>query len=176
METESALRKENIAEYLLYMFQMEDLARAFNLDGELMARKCLGENARKEDRQRLEEICEMMRQEGLQAKGHLQVNKNILLDLEDVHALLMRSGRYPDYANAFFHARTPVEELQMKAGAFRKEFLETCFEALYGELLLRMSHKSTSEGTQEGLDAIRAFVGRLAAYYKRYKEEQLDLD
>jgi len=28
----SQKRKENIAEYLLYMWQMEDIVRAFNLD------------------------------------------------------------------------------------------------------------------------------------------------
>ena len=33
------LRKKNIAEYLLYMWQVEDVVRAFGLDAEKMAKE-----------------------------------------------------------------------------------------------------------------------------------------
>lgn len=175
METEQNLRKENIAEYLLYMWQMEDLARAFQLDEDRMASAVLPQDSSEGQKARIGEICDMMRQEGLQQTGHLQVNKNIILDLEDLHQVLLSSNRYATYSAAWIQALPSIRLLQQKAGDLRKGDLETCFDALYGTLLLRLQGKETSKDTQDALNSISNLIARLTAYYPLYKEDKLEL-
>ena len=66
-------RKENIAEYLLYMWQVEDLIRANQLDIESIRRTVVErygqpEEVKEEIARWYEELIEMMRSEGVQEK------------------------------------------------------------------------------------------------------------
>ena len=79
-------RKENIVEYLLYMWQVEDLIRANHfrmeeIEKNVIARYNQTENVKAEIRQWYEELLEMMRSEGVMEKGHIQLNKNIIINL-----------------------------------------------------------------------------------------------
>ena len=51
--------------------------------------------------------------------------------------------------------------------------LETCFNALYGILMLRLQGKQISEGTQKAVAQISYFIGMLAAYFKKDEEKPL---
>ena len=74
------LRKKNIAEYLLYMWQIEDTIRAFDCSLTRIKREYV-ERFDYTDEQKEEEIdwfgnlIRMMNQEGCREKGHLQINK-----------------------------------------------------------------------------------------------------
>lgn len=91
------LRKENICEYLLYMWQIEDLIRAFNLNIDTINERIISNYPVKDEAERkslyewYESLIEMMRLENIQEKGHLQLNKNIIIDLNDFHELLIKS-------------------------------------------------------------------------------------
>ena len=79
-------RKENICEYLLYMWQVEDLIRANHFDMEEIRRNVLSryqqpEETMREIEQWYEELIEMMRSEGVKEAGHIQLNKNVIIDL-----------------------------------------------------------------------------------------------
>ena len=54
--------------------------------------------------------------------------------------------------------------------------LETCFEALYGILLLRLQKKEISQGTAKAVEAISSFLSLLANYYDKDKKGALKLD
>ena len=65
------LRKENISEYLLYMWQIEDLLRAFNLDIDLIQKQVIdpypvSEEEKKTLYEWYESLLEMMRMENIQ--------------------------------------------------------------------------------------------------------------
>ena len=91
------LKKENIVEYLLYMWQIEDLIRAFGLNIDAIEERIIKpfpvkeEVERKELYEWYESLIEMMRLENVQEKGHLQLNKNIIVELDDFHSLIMGS-------------------------------------------------------------------------------------
>ena len=79
-------RKENIAEYLLYMWQIEDLIRANNLDIENIAQNIVAKFSLTEEQQKqmiewYESLIDMMRREDVIKSGHLQLNKNVILQL-----------------------------------------------------------------------------------------------
>ena len=51
--------------------------------------------------------------------------------------------------------------------------LETCFNALYGVMLLHLQGKEISQDTAAAISQISHFIGMLAAYYKRDEEKPL---
>ena len=113
------LKKKSVAEYLLYMWQVEDTLRAFDLDVERMAREYIpqfGLDAEKSEALRgwYESLIEMMREEGVTEKGHLQVNKNIIILLNDLHVQLLKSSKHPFYSAAYYKALPFIVELRAK--------------------------------------------------------------
>ena len=67
-------------------------------------------------------------------------------------------------------------EIRAKAGENRKNELESCFDALYGILMLRLQGKEISEETTLAAKQISRFLGMLAGYYKKDYNNELDLE
>ena len=91
MITASAKKRENIAEYLLYMWQIEDLIRANDLDIDKIQSSIIDnyrnidDAQRKDMREWYESLIDMMRREDVVKTGHLQINKNVVIALDDIH-------------------------------------------------------------------------------------------
>lgn len=175
-------RHENIAEYLLYMWQVEDLIRACQLDDQqidqlLVARyETMPGADLKAIRQWYYQLRDMLLQEGKREKGHLQINDNIMIDLTDLHQQLLREGNDAIYTSCYYSTLPYIVELRSKQQAqggegedHRLGELETCFTALYGLLLLHMQHQQVSEQTQVAMNQISKFLGLLAVKYKEAK-------
>lgn len=70
----SQKKKENIAEYLLYMWQIEDLIRVYKLDIDAIQKYIIdpydiSDEKKKEMRDWYESLIEMMRSEGVEKRG-----------------------------------------------------------------------------------------------------------
>lgn len=94
------LRKKNIAEYLLYMWQVEDTIRAFDcsltrIKREYIERFDLSEEQKEEEIDWYGNLIRMMNQEGCREKGHLQINKVTLQMLIELHSQLLQSSKFP---------------------------------------------------------------------------------
>lgn len=179
MITASVKKKENIAEYLLYMWQIEDLIRANNLDIDKIQHtiidnyKDLSENQKIEMKEWYESLIDMMRREGVVEKGHLQINKNVIIQLEDLHRQLLNDQKFASYSAQFYHTLPIIVELRSKAGDNKAGEIETCFNALYGILLLRLQGKDISEETLQATSQISKFLAVLALYYKKDYNNEL---
>ena len=173
--TAEHLRKTNIAEYLLYMWQVEDLLRANGCDIDRVRTTILPaseESGRADDDVWLGDLCNMMRLEGTTERGHLQINKNVLLQLTELHNELLSDNKHPFYSSAYFKALPFIVELRQKGGDHVEEpELETCFNALYGTMLLRLQKKEISADTQHAIETIASFLSLLAKYFKEGKTE-----
>ena len=182
MITASAKKKENIAEYLLYMWQIEDLIRANNLDIDKIQENIidkytdLSDHQRKEMRDWYDSLIDMMRREDVKEKGHLQINKNVILALDDLHRKLLANSKFASYSSQFYHTLPIIVELRAKAGENKVDEIETCFNALYGILLLRLQGKEISEETLQAANQISKFLAVLAMYYKKDFNNELQLD
>lgn len=181
MFTASAKKKENIAEYLLYMWQIEDVIRAYGLDIDRIGADIVNAYTDISDEQRhalyewYESLIDMMRSEGVAHTGHLQINKNIIIDLTDLHLRLLKSPREPFYTAAFYKALPYIVELRAKAQGAQVGELETCFNALYGILMLRLQHREVSDDTLKAMKDISTFVALLAEKYRLEKAGELEL-
>ncbi len=172
-------RKENIAEYLLYVWQVEDIMRAYGLDinkikASIIDRYDVDDNTRKAITDWWEGLIMMMQHEGKKETGHLQINKNVLIRLTDLHNELMQSSKYPEYGAEFYKTLPFIVELRAKTPQEQQVGeLETCFNALYGTLMLKLQGKEVSKDTQVAIAQISHFIGTLAAYYKKNEESPL---
>lgn len=178
MHTASAKRKENIAEYLLYMWQIEDIIRANNLDIDkieenVISKYQFNDTQKKELREWYESLIDMMRREGIEKSGHLQLNKNIIIQLVELHEALLKDPRFADYTAKFYQALPIIVELRSKAGNDKKGEIETCFNALYGMLMLRLQSKQISPDTQNAISTISRFIATLSHYFHKDEHEPL---
>lgn len=172
MITASLKKRENIAEYLLYMWQIEDLIRANGLDIEKIKSNIIDQYSGLSDSQKkdmedwYESLIDMMRREDVVDKGHLQLNKNIIISLDDLHRRLLADQKYASYSAQFYHTLPIIVELRAKAGEKKAGEIETCFNALYGILLLRLQGKDISDETMQAASQISKFLALLSHYYK----------
>ena len=173
-------RKENIAEYLLYMWQVEDLIRANRFDMDSIRRTVIAHYAqpasvKEEIAQWYQELIDMMRSEGVMEKGHIQLNKNVIIALTDLLLRLLRSTKEMVYGATYYKTLPFIVQLRAKSGGEELPEIETCFNALYGYLLLKMQHKEVSAETTEAIKQITAFLALLSEKYRADMNNELDL-
>ena len=174
------LRKNSIAEYLLYMWQVEDIIRAYGCSLSRIRKEYI-DSFELDDEQKEEELdwwgnlVRMMNQEGCREQGHLQINKIVVQDLTELHAQLLQSSKFPFYNTEYYKVLPFIVELRNRGDKDLTE-IETCLNALYGVMMLRLQHKDISPDTKHAIDEITTFLGMLSDYYKKDKTEGLDFD
>lgn len=173
------LRKKNIAEFLLYMWQIEDTIRAFDCSLARISREYI-DNFDYTDEQKEEEadwfgnLIRMMNQEGCREKGHLMINKVTMQQLEELHAQLLQSTKFPFYNSEYYKVLPFIVELRQKGTNKEENEIETCFNSLYGVMMLRLQKKEISTNTQHAVKEISTLVGMLNDYYLKDKEKPLE--
>lgn len=175
------LRKKNIAEFLLYMWQVEDLLRANELSiDKVEAVMVEPYNLLAEQRAELVEwysnLIDMMRIEGVVESGHLQINKNIVIMLTDLHQRLLKSPKVPFYSAAYYKALPFIVEFRNKSEGREKPELENCFDALYMLWMMKLQHRTINEDTLAATAEISKFISMLSLYYKEEEEGKLNLE
>ncbi len=173
------LRKKSIAEYLLYMWQQEDLIRAYEcslsrIKNEYISKFSYSKEQKEELLDWYGNLVRMMNQEGCRQKGHLQINKIIIYQLLQLHSSLIESSKYPFYNSEYYRVLPFIVELRSRGALKEEDEIETCFNALYGVLMLRLSKKDISPDTLHAIKEISTFIGMLSDYYIKDKEEGLE--
>jgi len=181
MLTAKQKRNENIAEYILYLFQIEDIIRAFQLDAELIQTKLIPQyNAENEDLQTeifawYKNLVLMMNKEGIAEKGHLQFLLNLINDLNEFHLLLMETVRVSEYVQTYKTVAGLITELKVKSNG-NKNNIHISLEAIYGYLLLKIKHKHVTDETSEAMQQLSKWLSQLSMLFKDYEDNKLDLD
>ena len=174
----SQKRKENIAEYLLYMWQIEDMIRANGLDidrikANIIDKTSLTDGQKTQLAEWYESLIDMMRREGVTQSGHLQINDNILNQLVQLHQALLKDPAFPEYTAEFYKTLPFIVELRSKAGDNKVGEIETCFTALYGMLMMRLQQKELTEHTKNAIAQISRFIATLALNFHLDEEDKL---
>ena len=175
------LRKNNIAEFLLYMWQVEDLLRANDLSLDAIRSSIvepygLSEDVSAEMLQWYADLIDMMRLEGVKEKGHLQINRNVIINLTDLHQRMLKSPKVPFYSAAYYKALPFIVEFRTKSEGRDKTELENCFDALYMVWLMKLQTREINEETLKATAEIGKFISMLSLYFKEDEEGHLDLE
>lgn len=173
------LRKSSIAEYLLYMWQIEDLIRAYGCSLATIRREYINKFSDYTDEQKDDEtdwfgnLIRMINEEGKREHGHLNINEIVLQDMADLHEQLLESNRFPFYNAEYYKVLPYIVELRNKGDNNVGE-IETCLDALYGIMVLRLKGKEISPETEHAIKEFTTFIGMLSDYYQKDKEEGIE--
>lgn len=173
------LRKKSIAEYLLYMWQVEDTIRAFGcqlgrIRREYIAQFDYSDEQKDEETDWFGNLIRMMNEEGKRESGHLQINMVTLQLLEELHQQLLSSSKYPFYTSEYYKVLPFIVELRNKGANKDEHEIETCLNSLYGVMMLRLKKAAISPDTEHAVKEISTLVGMLSDYYHKDKEEPLE--
>lgn len=175
------LKKKSIAEYLLYMWQVEDIIRAYGcsltrIQNEYINQFDYTDEQKEEETDWFGDLIRMMNSEGCRENGHLAINQIIIQQLSELHLQLLDSTKFPFYNTEYYRVLPFIVELRQRGNDENEDEIETCFNALYGTMLLRLQKKEISENTQHAVKEITTFIGMLSDYYQKDKEEGLQFE
>lgn len=172
-------RKTNIAEYILYMWQVEDLLRACSFKAEVIGSKLVSRfNADEKSSQEIKawynNLAVMMEKEHIQVKGHLQVITNLVNDLNEFHLKLIETQADEEYLRLYSLNRDMINEFILKSGTSVKNEVEACLNALYGVLLLKLKNNEISPLTKNTVEGFGRMIGHLSARYIQFENDDFE--
>lgn len=166
-------RKENIAEYILYLYQIEDMIRALQFDMDLIDQKLVtaynaDENTSKEISNWYRNLVIMMEKEGIREKGHLQVLINLIDDINDFHMNLVQTRADARYVQVFQLIAGLLGELRVKNTSAQND-VQLAIDTIYGFLLLKMKNSLVTDETSEAVQRLGRWLGTLSKLYREFE-------
>lgn len=167
-------KKDNIAEYILYMWQVEDLIRAHQCDMALIREKLLpgyhvtGELFKEVDAW-WDNLTAMLKMENKETHGHLQMLINTVNEVNALHLKLLKTPKFVPYLLQFQSILPLLKELESKTSPKPDNDIELMLSALYNSFLLKLKGQTLSGNTEQ---ALKAFAQFLAMLSKKYQEDQ----
>lgn len=173
-------RKNNIVEYILYLWQVEDMIRALGLDMEQINSKLVSsyqvdEVTRAELTAWYQNLVVMMQKEQKQNGGHLQFLVNLTDDLNRFHLALIVQQIDAEYSRLYQNIKPDIELVRNKSGQPHHD-VEVVLNTLYIILMLKMKQQEVSEGTQTAIWKFGNFMGHLSRLYKAYETGDLEIN
>jgi hypothetical protein len=174
-------RKTNIAEYIIYMWQIEDLIRAYNFDTVRINRELVKQYEGPKDLHAeignwYAGLAESMLSEGIKESGHLQYLDSLVDELNDFHFRLVDSPHHSDYQKQYLSVVRDISEFRKKMPPKDKiSDMEVCLTALYGLLLMRLKKRQISEDTEMVIKSFGELLSSLSRLFQKYEQGTLEI-
>lgn len=172
-------RKTNIAEYILYMWQVEDLLRACSFNPELIEAKLVKRfNADEKTSRQIaawyKNLAVAMEKEHVQEKGHLQAITNLVNDLNEFHLKLIETQVDQQYVQLYEMNKSSLSEFIRRAEGSVQNEVEACLNALYGILMLRLKNAEITPDTKSTVEGFGHMIGHLSARYIQFENDDFE--
>ena len=171
--------QENIAEYVLYMYQIEDVIRAYNLDIDTIMEAHVKPQI--EDqllqaryRQWYIKLINEMKSQKKEKSDHLASTQEVMVELSYLHNTMINMTRDKTYIDLTDKASKFLDEFREKSNLKEINTVELAFHGMYMKLLLRLQKKEISEQTEEAFEAMRGMLAYLSQAYHKMKSGDLD--
>ncbi len=179
MDIAQAKRRENIAEYILYLWQLEDLLRALQFSPEAIYSQLIAPRQIAEEQRHVYllwymDLVNLLRQEGKEERGHLEHTLHLIGDLNDLHLQLMRLPVGEVYRPVFARLEPDLPRLRSVLGRDMSD-VELCFRALYAVMLYRIKGEGEKSAITDTVELISPVVAALADLYGRVERGEMDL-
>jgi len=168
-------RQENIAEYILYMWQVEDIIRACNFDINLIEQRVISQysgsvRTMDEVKEWYVDLILMMHEEQIKITGHLRFVNDIIDEMQRLHYNLVHIIKDKKYMELYYIAASNIREFEKRLDGKSSGEIETCLSAVYALLLLRLQKKEVSQETLDAMHTFSNLLALLSAYFKKSKE------
>ena len=163
-------KKENVAEYLLYMYQVEDMIRAnrMNLDSieqTLISKFDVPYGVKRDMREWYKSLITMMQDEKKEETGHLYFLEELAGNMHELHHEILKQGIDTAYKEVYEKAKVNIEALRMRSGHGKENDIQVALNGLYGLLILRLKKTPITEDTIKAFDTIKELVAELSSRY-----------
>lgn len=181
MDIAKAKRQENIAEYILYLWQLEDLLRAFQFSPEAIfsqlvePRKDIPEEQKHLHLLWYMDLVDLLRQEGKDEKGHLEHTLHLIADLHDLHLQLLKLPIGEHYRRTWARLEPELPLLRAVVGNPGMSDTELLFRALYAAMLYRIKGDGGKPAVADTLELISPVIAELADMHRKVEKGEADL-
>ncbi len=167
-------QEENIAEYVLYLFQIEDIVRSLNFDIEQIMESVVKPNLpdtsfEAQYRSWYEDIIREMKRSSLEKKGHLDRVMEVMKELLFLHNTLFAIQGESKYKQLCTNSSSFIGEFREKASMKNQHDVEILIHAMHMKLQFRLRKKEITQETEEALDAMRIQLAFLVREYHKMK-------
>ena len=171
--------KENIAEYILYMYQIEDVIRAYQFDLnailENYVKPQLPDNSFLSQYTKwYTDLITNLKSQRIEKTGHLHEINEVMIEISYLHTTLINMVKDQKYITLFEVAIVNIEDFKEKSNLKDKNHIEIAFHALYMKLLLRLQKKEISAESEAAFDTMRILLAYLAKAYHQMKNGSID--
>jgi len=171
--------KENIAEYILYMWQVEDAIRAFDFNTEeieynIIRLSYTDDAIIEETKKWYEGLIKNMKSEKIEKKGHLAELNEIIAELYFLHSTLLNISADNQYKIIFDEALPVIIEFKERSNTTTMNDVEVCLNGLYSKLLMRLKKMKISKETEEAFEQFRKVIAYLTMSYHKMKRGDLN--
>lgn len=171
-------KKENIAEYILFIWQMEDLVRAmyFDIDAisEFVRSFTPSEEHFQSELKWFKELIRQMKSERVEHRGHISEVHELIFELNYLHNTLLQITKDKGYLKAYQEADANIKEYLQRSDGKSTNDVEVCLTALYGILVLRLKKEPISDETNTAIATFSNLIALLAHHYKRMKQGEMN--
>jgi uncharacterized protein DUF4924 len=172
-------KSENIAEYILYIWQIEDLIRAYKFDVDEINKNIVErfeqpDPIKKEISNWYAGLVDMMKEENKTETGHVQFIQNTVNDLNNLHLQLIKSPNHLDYIEVYNKAKVGITEIMNKSQGTVVNEIEACFNGLYGLLMLRLQQKTINPETAMAMASVSQLIALISKKYKLYETDEIE--
>ena len=187
MDIARAKRRENIAEYILYLWQLEDLLRALQFSPEAIYSQLVQPRQLPPDRQQellmwYMELTNLLREEGKETSGHLDHTLHLIDDLHNLHLQLMESPAGERYHQLYGIMAAELPKLRILLGksknvdATQITDTELAFRALYAAMLYKIKDGDKADKTfADVTEIVSPVIAELAKIFKLVEKGELDI-
>lgn len=172
-------KDQNIAEYIVYMYQIEDIIRAFKLDENAIMENFVlpqlpDRSFENKYREWYKDLIKQMKMQRIDEKGHLAELNEIIVELSYLHQTLLTAAKDQKYIDIFERALPLMEDFISRSNLKDKNHIEIAFHAMYMKLLMKLQKKEISAETEEAFDSMRMLLAYLGRSYHKMKTGDLD--
>lgn len=173
-------RKENIAEYILYLWQVEDLLRALQFSPEAIYHTLVDriEGADEQQKENIfnwyMQIVDLLRKEGKESQGHIDHTLHLVADLHNLHLQLMKLPVGEHYRSTYSRLAPELPCLRTIIDKEEISDTELCFRALYAAMLYRIKGGG-ERAIEDTLAVVSPAIGELAAIYGKVERGEINL-
>ena len=174
-------RHENIAEYILFLWQLEDLLRALKFSPEaiytsLVQNSDYDEQTKQQIFMWYMSLAGLLREEGKEERGHLSHTLHLIGDMENLHLQLLELPIGATYRTLWAPLKEELPRLRIVIARDGISDIELCFRALYATMLYRIKGDQSKAGAIEDVvNLISPVIALLAQTYRQVEQGEIDL-
>lgn len=163
-------KSNNIAEYIIYMYQMEDLIRSYQGNRDEIKTFVVEKYPVSPENKALIAdwylaLLDKMEAQGILKKGHLEELNALVSELAQIHWNQLKTD--PKYFEAYGKAKPFILDAVMQAdGQDLGNEIQICLNGVYGLLLCRLLGRKVSDEQLKSAEAYGDILSTLSYHYK----------